>query len=135
MTIKLYVLENPKRLLLVDAVGAVLTNILLNSFVRNFSQLFGLSKSELSLLSVSAVIVLFCSLSIYFLVRSSWRPIFFILGLLNLSYISITLYVIYSSASITPFGKIYLFAEIVLIAILVYFEFLISNRTQKVHNA
>lgn len=134
MTIKLYFLENPKRLLLVDAVGAVLTNILLNSFVRNFNQLFGLSKSELSLLCISAVIVLFCSLSIYFLVRTSWRPIFFILGLLNLCYISITLYIIYSSASITPFGIIYLSGEIFLIAILAYFELLLSNSTKKVHN-
>jgi hypothetical protein len=113
----------PKRLFLIDSLGAFLTALLLFAILRTFSEYFGMPKSTPSILSIIALIFCVYSLYCFFLVNKNWHP--FLRGIIiaNLLYSCLTLgLIIYNYPRLTILGVTYFLLEIVVIYGLIFFE-------------
>lgn len=126
-----YILERPKRLFLIDGIGAGWTGSVLLFFVGQKPDLFGLPKQEVHLLAAIAFLYSVYSIGCYFLVKSRWRPFIKIIAFANQLYCVATLLLLFSNfSSITALGWGYFSIEIMVIFILSQLELKISNSLQ-----
>jgi hypothetical protein len=114
---------NPKKLFLIDSIGALLSAILLGLVLARFENIFGMPPKTLYALSFIA-----CIFSIYsFLCFSgkieNWRPYLKIIAIANLLYCLLTIgLIIYFYQKLTVLGLIYFVLEIIIITILAMIE-------------
>lgn len=119
---------NPKRLFLIDSIGALITAFFLFVIMRNF----GMPNPVLTHLSIAAVGLSVYSLACFFILRGNWSPFLMALGIANLLYCSwTTILIILHFDLLTGFNFIYFFGEIVLISGLVYLEFKAASLLKK----
>lgn len=121
-------LTKPKKIFLLDSVGALLTTILLYFVLRNFNDFFGLPKNVFEYLSLIAFIFFIYSISCYFFVKRNWKSFLKVICTANILYCILTLgIVIYYHESISVFGILYFLAEILVIIALVLLEIKITQ--------
>ena len=127
---------NPKRLFLIDSLGAFFTALLLFAILRTFNEYFGMPKTTLDFLSIIALAFSVYSFCCFFLVNKNWHPFLRAIIIANLLYSCLTLgLVIYNYPRLTILGVTYFLLEIVVVCGLVFFEInvlTISNRRR--HN-
>lgn len=120
--------EQPKKLFLIDGIGALLTAILIGGILVQLSPLIGLSKIILFQLGAIAILFALYSFSCYLYLKKT-KPIFFqLIGYGNLLYCGLTLLILLINCrQVQPLGYVYFFAEIVIIFVLSYIELSVAN--------
>lgn len=120
---------NPKKLFLIDGLGAFLTAFLVGIVLRIFEDAFGMPQKHLCVLSILACIFAVYSMSCYFFVGKNWPIYLKIIAVANLMYCLLTaVLVMLLYQQITILGIIYFIGEILIILGLVYVELSVSSK-------
>ncbi len=113
----------PKRIFLIDGLGAFLTAFLLFTILKTFNEYFGMPKTTLNILSLIALVFCVYSFCCFFLVNKNWQPFLQAIIIANLVYNCLTLgLVIYNYPLLTVLGVTYFLLEIIVVCGLVFFE-------------
>lgn len=115
---------NPKRVILIDAFGALLTTFLLFGILAQLQHYFGMPNKVLYLLSGIAFCLFIYSISCHTLIKSNWKPFLRILIICNLVYSLVSLVMIIKhSEKLTELGWVYFILELMVIGIIVLVEY------------
>jgi energy-converting hydrogenase Eha subunit G len=115
--------NNPKRLFLLDGLGALTSAALLFFLLSNFDDIFGVSKPIVDVLAGIALIFSVYSLSCFFLVKQKWKMFLSLIAITNIFYCLITAgYLYFDYPQLTLLGLLYFIGEIAIILTLVYLE-------------
>jgi hypothetical protein len=113
----------PKNMLLVDAIGALVSAVSLGVLLPYFQSFIGLPLHLLYVLAFIAVIFLIISLSSFFRGNCEYQKRLKMMAKFNLLYILVTwLLIILYFAEITNYGLLYFAAETIVVLVLVKFE-------------
>jgi hypothetical protein len=113
----------PKNMLLVDAIGALVSAVSLGVLLPYFQSFIGLPLHLLYVLAFIAVIFLIISLSSFFRGNCEYQKRLKMMAKFNLLYILLTwLLIILYFAEITNYGLLYFAAETIVVLVLVKFE-------------
>lgn len=113
-----------RKIFLIDGLGALLTAFLVGIVLTNFQEYVGMALEIL--ISLALVALVFCtySLSCFLLLKSGWKPFLIAIATANLLYcVTTTTLLILFFNQLTTLGIMYFLGEIIVIGILVYFEF------------
>lgn len=119
---------NPKKLLIIDGVGAIISAFLLGVVLVIFENIFGIPKQTLYILA--SLPVLFAIYDLYAFKQENNKIYMFIknIALLNILYCFISIgFAFYHIETIKFFGWIYIIVEIFIVAILASIELKISR--------
>ena len=131
MIIKQLSLE-PKKLFLIDSIGALTTAFLLLVVLRHFHEHFGMPGKVLTCLSVITVFFCIYSTTCFFIIKSNWTPFIKVISIANLLYCMLTIgLLIFYNTQLTIIGTTYFIGEIVIIIGLVYIELNVANKIEK----
>ncbi len=123
---------NPKKLFLIDSLGALLSAFMLGVLLVYFQNEVGMPKNILYFFAIMA-----CCLSIYsflnFLLRkNNWSPFLYIIAYANLFYCFITIgFVVYHFNRLTIIGLLYFIAEIIILILLASMELKLASKLSK----
>lgn len=116
-------MSKPRKLFLVDGLGAFVTAFFLFVILRTFNEYVGMPSQVLLSLSLIAVFFFLYSMTCFFLVKSNWKPFLRAISLANLLYCFLTLGLVFYHRSIfTVLGLTYFLAEIMIVCGLVFVE-------------
>lgn len=125
---------NPKRLFLIDSLGAFLTAFSLGIILTRLEEDFGMPLKVLNPLSILACVYAIYSLSCYFFAGVDWRPFLKVIAIANLMYCCLTIgLVILFHQALTILGLIYFSGEIIIIVGLVFIEVLTISKSNAMH--
>ncbi len=115
---------NPKKLFLIDSLGALLSAFLLGAVLVRFESAFGMPRKALNLLSIIACIFSIYSFMSYLLIKENWKPYLKIIAYANLIYCCLTIgFTLYFNSELTNWGLIYFLSEVAVIITLAIIEF------------
>ena len=118
---------NPKKLFLIDGLGALLSAFMLGIILVKFENIFGMPRRALYILSFIACIFSVYSFSCFIRQLENWKPYLKIIAVANLIYCCVTLgLVINLYQKLTIFGLLYFVLEIIVIVILATTELKIA---------
>ena len=124
--------SKPKKLLLIDSIGALTTAFLLFIVLRNFNEYFGMPERILTYLSVFAVCFCIYSTTCLFIIKANWTPFIKGISIANLLYCVLTIgLVIFYNSQLSIIGIAYFLGEIAIICGLVYIELNVANEINK----
>jgi hypothetical protein len=127
-------ISNPKKLFLIDSLGALLTAFLLGTILTRLEEHFGMPRKVLYLLSILACIYAVYSISCYFFAGVYWRPFLKLIAIANLIYCCIiTVVVISFYRALTILGLTYFLGEVLIIGGLVYIEALTIAKSNNIY--
>lgn len=119
---------SPKRLFLIDGLGALLTASLLLFLLARFEPLFGMPRQILHILSSVAAVFAVYSLACHLLVRRNPKAFLRLIAVANAAYCAATAVLVYRHSSrLTALGLAYFIGEIIVIGILVHLEWRAAN--------
>lgn len=120
-------LPNPRKMLLMDGLGALASATLLGVLLVNFNSYIGMPVKVLHQLAAVAGIFAVYSFTSYMLVKENTRSYLKAIAIANLLYCCLTVgLTIYFSGELTTLGLIYFIGEVLLILALVYVELKIA---------
>lgn len=120
---------DPKRIFLVDGVGALITATTLVAILGQFESTFGMPQRAIYFLAAIAVSFAIYSLACYFKLPSNWPPFLRTIAIANLSYCILTLVLISVFRNeITTLGIAYFAAEIIVVSTLAIYELITAHR-------
>lgn len=115
--------NEPKKLFLIDCLGALLTAFLLFVVLRAHHEFFGVAVRTLTLLAGIAVIFSIYSASCFLFLKANWVPFIQAISIANLLYCMLTVGIIFIPGSNNSIaGKIYFLAETLIVIGLVFIE-------------
>ena len=115
--------NNPKKLFLVDGVGASLSAFFLLALVCNFETYFGMPSLTVMNLAVIAICFALYSFTCAFRIKRIIRLNLIIICIANLLYYLITtILAVKHHTQLTTLGKVYFIGEILIILALVWIE-------------
>lgn len=121
--IKIYIdklISDPKRLFLIDGLGALLTAFILFKILAGFEEVFGMPQKVIYLLSLVPFIYAIYSFCCYFFIRTRWRVYLKAIAIANILYCWLTTaLVVYFYQSLTVLGLTYFLSEVIIIVSLV----------------
>lgn len=123
----------PRRVFLLDAVGASITCSILAGILPPFSELFQVDRRMFFILSAYALILFGYSTAIFVLKPTNWVPYLRIIASANAVYCLITFGIIYFfNPTISTLGVVYFVGEAIIILSIAYFEwsFAAVNKTK-----
>ncbi len=113
----------PRRLFLIDALGALLSTIMLGAVLTTFEDTFGMPVNHLLWLAGIAAGFALYSFSCFFLLPKKWPVFLRIIAGLNLSYSAFTgILLILLAEQVTLWGFVYFIGEIILVLSLAFWE-------------
>jgi len=114
---------HPKKLFLIDSIGALSSAFLLGVVLVHFESSFGMPRKELYMLSIAACAFAVYSFTCYLLIKENWSPYLRIIAIANLLYCCVTIgLVICLHQQITTLGWLYFVSEIIVIVCLAFVE-------------
>jgi uncharacterized membrane protein (DUF2068 family) len=117
-----------------DALGALLTAIILFGILAPLSTYFGMPKHVLYLLSGIAISLFIYSSVCSKFIKSNWKPFLKIILVLNAIYLLISIYILIKHAeSITELGWVYFSIEFLVIGIVLALEIKTLKRLNPIH--
>ncbi|NND05196.1 MAG: hypothetical protein HKN87_02350 [Saprospiraceae bacterium] len=117
-------MNRPKKLFLIDALGAFVSALCLGYLLVRFEHLFGMPKNVLYVLASIAIGFSINSIASWAFAKESWRRALRIIAIANLLYCCITVVlVLYYWQYLTALGLAYFMIEIILVVLLSYAEF------------
>ncbi len=122
----------PKKLFLIDSLGALVTAFFLFIVLKDFNEYFGMPITILNYLSSIAACLCIYSITCFVIIKKNWIPFIRIISTANILYciLTIGLIILYQS-QLTIFGKAYFLGEIAIILGLVYIELNVANAIKK----
>jgi hypothetical protein len=124
--------SEPKKLFLLDSVGAFTTAFLLFVVLTNFNEFFGMPERILIYLSVIAVCFFIYSTTCFFAIKANWTPFIKGISIANLLYCLLTIsLVIFYHTQLTTIGIAYFLGEILIICGLVYIELNVTTESNQ----
>lgn len=121
---KQFIIKQPKRVFLIDAIGAFLSFSVLAFVFYSFNDLFLLPCFESKLLMFVAASVFLYSFLVYCFVQRRVKLFLIILLFFNIAYCVSLLLVLFSSYGyITNLGVAYLIVETIILVAVVFFEY------------
>ena len=121
--------SNPKKIFLIDSIGAFLSAALLFAILSFFVEEFGLPKMILYLLFSIACIFSIYSISCYYLFEKQWRTYLWTVLIANILYCILTIvFLVIFRNSITLLGLIYFILEIIMISCIAFIELKTVNK-------
>lgn len=123
---------NPKKLLLIDGLGAVISAFLLSVVLVNIKDIIGIPASSLYLLAILPII--FAIYDFYYYQKTHSKLKFFLkrIAIANLLYCCFSIGVaFYHSKTITNLGWTYILVEVLIIIILSVFELIVAKQLSK----
>lgn len=127
---------HPRRLLLIDAIGALLSALLLGVVLVQLQQMIGLPARDLYILGIVAFIFCIYSFACYLRVDDNWSPYLVFIAIANVIYCCITAgVVIYHHERVTGWGKLYFIIEIFIIISLAIIELRIASINKKMNTS
>ena len=134
MVIKLinHFAENPKRLFLLDSLGAILTAFFLFVVIWQFNGYFGMPKPVLTYLSIIAICFCIYSTSCFLFLKAYWTAFIRLIGIANLLYCALTIGLLIKYYSLlTIIGVTYFLIEIVIICGLSHVELNVAKEIKR----
>lgn len=122
-------LKNPINIFLIDAFGAGISVVLLGIILPLFHTFLGIPKPVLYFLALIPVFFIIYDLLSYFLIKEN--IVFWLKGIafLNISYCFISVFCAFIHyKTITFWGCIYIFIEVLIILLLAIFQLNVSNK-------
>lgn len=123
---------NPKRLFLIDGLGAIVSAFLLGVVLVKWQKIFGIPPSTLYILA--AIPIFFAIYDFYCYRKGNGKSGIMLkaIAILNLLYCCISIgFAIYHHQEIKLFGWIYILNEVAIIIALVIIELSVANRLTK----
>ena len=121
---------NPKRLFLIDSLGALLTAFLIVAMLMRYTAFFGMPQQPLFVLAAIAFIYTIYSICCYFFIGNRWQAYLKLIAFANLLYCCVTIaFVIYFYSSVTIFGLIYFSVELIVIGCIAAIELLTASHS------
>ena len=121
-------ISNPRRLFLIDGIGALVSAFSLGVLLVQFEHLFGMPAEVLFYLAFGASAFAIYSLTCHFRFPSNWRIFLKAIAISNLIYCGITLgLVFYYKQDLTYIGLAYFIIELVVIISLARIELKTAN--------
>jgi hypothetical protein len=115
--------KNPRKLFLMDSLGAFLTTVMLFMVLPNMKTYFGMPRITLENLALIAFCFALYSISCFLFLKKNWSFYLRIIAYANISYCCLTLFLlIVLHAQITKFDWMYFFGEIAIVLSLVALE-------------
>ncbi|MEO9802685.1 MAG: hypothetical protein ABJF04_05520 [Reichenbachiella sp.] len=115
--------SNPRNLLLIDGIGALLSAFLLGVILTRFESTFGMPKKTLYILAFLPCIIVLYDLSCYFGLSKNWIPYLKTIAIANLIYACISLgMVLHHYQQLTALGLTYFLLELVIVVALASIE-------------
>ncbi len=116
--------KNPKKIFLIDALGALFTCVLLIVIQTKLKFYFGMPVKTLTILSIIAFALFWYSTACFTLFQKiNWKQHLKRIARANLIYCGLTfVLLVYNYKIITPLDWIYFFGEIIIISFLVSIE-------------
>jgi len=119
----------PKKLFLIDGLGALLTAALLAFLLANLESFFGMPQRILYPLAVVALAFAIYSFSCFSFLKKNWGRFLIVIALANLTYCAVTLYFIISLfEQLTIWGILYFIGEILIVVSLAVVELRVGFR-------
>ena len=113
----------PRRLFLIDGIGAIVTAALLAGMLAPLEGIFGIAADRLYALAAVAGLFAVYSLACYLLNPATWKPFLKAIALANLAYCCCTLgLVFFFVPGVTAWGIAYFVGECLVVGGLVYLE-------------
>jgi len=114
---------DPKKLFLIDALGALVSAFFLGVVLVRFNSLIGMPIETLYVLATLPCFFAVYSFYCYFFVKSNWRPFLKIVAVVNLMYCCLTISLMFFySVKLELWGWAYFVVEILVIITLVSIE-------------
>ena len=124
-------IQNPRRLFLLDASGAILSAFLLGVILVKLESVFGIPAQTLQFLAVLPCTFVLFDLYSYFLVKENIGPYLKAIAYINVIYCCMSFgLLMYHQNKITVLGWTYVLMEISIVSILAFVEF--KNSTPSV---
>jgi len=121
----------PRRIFLIDALGALITSSILGLLLPLVHDLFLLEKQTFYLLAAYVVALFFYSISVYLFKPTIWVPLLRIIATANATYCLFTFAIIFFiSPTISTLGIIYFVGEAGLILTIALVEWTYANKNQ-----
>jgi hypothetical protein len=115
--------NKPKRLFLMDGLGALTTAGLLFFLLAEFEYIFGMPKEVLHALSFMAILFSAYSFSCLLMVKQKWKFFLSLIAIANIIYCLLTSgLILYHYPQLTGWGLMYFIGEIAIIITLAYAE-------------
>ena len=115
--------KTPKKIFLIDAIGAFLTAFLLFAVLRTWNEYIGIPKKTITILSAIALFFCFYSTFCFLINNRNWKLFLKIIAVSNLLYCCLTLgLLIYNFQKMTIIGVTYFGGEIIIISVLIFIE-------------
>jgi ABC-type Fe3+-siderophore transport system permease subunit len=125
--------EQPRRIFLLDGIGALLTALLLTFLLARFQEAFGMPVSVLRILATIAFAFAIYSFICYF-AAEKWRPFLKFIAIANVTYCLVTsILLITNYKQLTVLGLVYFLAEILIILTLAIYEWRLSDTLMHSH--
>jgi hypothetical protein len=114
----------PKKLFLIDAIGALVSAIFLGVVLVNLQAYIGMPHDVLYLLAFLPVLFFIYSISCYSFIKNNWKPYLRIIAVVNILYciLSISMIIIHAS-SLTILGYVYFIVEVIIVGVLAVVEY------------
>ncbi len=120
------IIPNPKKLFLIDSLGAFLTAFFLGVLLVELEEIFGMPKQVLYYLSLIAICFGMYSILCHFFLKKNWSPYLKIIIIVNLMYGCVTVGLVgYFYQRLTILGLTYFTLEIMVMITLIVIEVLI----------
>ena len=122
-------LVTPRKLLIVDGLGATLSGALLLGILRPYHEWIGLPAESIELLGQIALTLAFYSFSVFFFFKKSGSVFFGLLYIFNLCYVLYTISLIFQHyRNLTRYGWAYFSGELMVILFLAYLEWSMASK-------
>lgn len=119
----------PKRLFLIDAIGALVSAVMLGFVLTGFESSFGMPVKTLRILAIIPVLYFFYSFTCFVKTPRNWRKYLRAIAAANVSYCALTFGLLfYHFGPLTLLGIGYFVGEMVIILALALVELRLSNR-------
>ncbi len=125
-------ISHPKKLFLIDGIGAIVSAFLLGVILVKFEAIFGIPRSTLYFLAVLPCLFSVYDFCCYFIVDKNVDQFLKGIAFTNLLYcvLSISL-ALYHREFITVFGWAYILTEIAIVSSLAFIEHHVANKLKK----
>lgn len=112
----------PQKLFLIDALGALLSALMLGGVLVYFRELIGLPQRILYLLAGLAALFAVYSFTCFLRTPVNWRPYLRLIATVNLLYCCLTAVLVFLYQDVTALGIAYFVAEIIIVVSLAIYE-------------
>lgn len=128
MEISKRLITNPKKVFLIDAIGALISAFFLGIILVQFNSQIGMPIKTLYILAVLPCFFTVYSFSCYFFLKRNWRPFLRGIAIANSMYCFSTIgLMIFHFQELSGLGLFYFIAELIALLVLIRFEFKVAS--------